>query len=189
MRYFYENDPQSRSASRTRRRGIEVATLIGATAISALAVLAGVSAAAFPPTASAATIQVASTQDVPNGSLDDPGCTLRDAIQAANDNTSDPNGCNGDDGGGTGLDTILLQGGQTYGLTLHAAPEDSNATGDLDITGGGGTTIRSSGPGLATIDASGAVFPGPLDSQRGRAIDIIAGAGTVRLEIASKAGR
>ena len=96
-----------------------------------------------------------------------PGCTLRDAIQAANDNASGPNGCNGDDGGGTGVDTILLQGGKTYKLTLHAAPEDSNASGDLDISGGGGTIIRSSGPGLATIDADSTIFPGPPDSNGG----------------------
>ncbi len=153
-----------------------------ATAVFAIAAVAGLSAASLPGAASAATIHVASTQDAQNGSLDDPGCTLRDAIQAANDNASAANGCNGDNGGGTGVDTILLQGGQTYKLTLHAAPENANASGDLDITGGGGTIIRSSGPGLATIDADSTTFPGPADDQRGRAIDIIAGAGAVTLD-------
>ena len=85
-------------------------------------------------------------------------------------------------GGGTGADTILLEGGKTYTLTHHAVPEDANASGDLDISGGGGTTIRSTGTGLATIDAASASFPGPPDATRGRAVDILNGAGAVTLQ-------
>jgi CSLREA domain-containing protein len=125
--------------------------------------------------AGAATIVVGSTQDVENGSFDDPGCTLRDAIQAANTNTSDPNGCNGDT---AGADTIVLQGGKTYSLSLHAV-DDTNAKGDLDITGP--LTIRSSGPGLATIDAGSNTFPGPAIGAD-RAIQVLPTAGSVTLE-------
>lgn len=137
--------------------------------------------AAVPGVADAATITVDATHDL-TGSFDDPGgCNLRDAITAANTNAPFSE-CPGDSGNGTGTDTILLQGGQTYQLTNHAAPEDANASGDLDISGGGGTTIRATGSGLATIDADSSNFPGPVDSTRGRAIDILAGAGKVTLD-------
>lgn len=125
--------------------------------------------------AGAATIVVSSTQDVENGSFDDPGCTLRDAVQAANTNSSDPNGCDGDN---AGADTIVLQGGKTYSLSLHAV-DDTNAKGDLDITGP--LTIRSSGPGLATIDAGSDTFPGPAIGAD-RAIQVLSTAGSVTLE-------
>jgi CSLREA domain-containing protein len=139
-------------------------------------------AALFPAGAGAATITVAVTNDAANGSFDDTGCTLRDAIQSANTNASIANGCNGDNGGGTGNDTILLQGGQTYKLTQHATPEDDNATGDLDVTGGGITTIRSVGSGLATIDADSNQFPGPANDTRGRALDVSSGSGGLTLQ-------
>jgi CSLREA domain-containing protein len=112
--------------------------------------------------ASAATIVVGITQDAPNGGLDDLGCTLRDAIDSANQNKSIANGCNGDN---AGADTIILQGGKTYRLSLHAVDEN-NAKGDLDITGP--VTIRSAGPGLATIDAASNTFPGPPPPGTGR---------------------
>lgn len=128
-------------------------------------------------TASAATIVVDVTNDAPDASIDDTGCTLRQAVQSANTNTPG-SGCNGDT---AGADTIVLQAGLTYKLTNHAAPESANASGDLDITGGGGTTIRSTGPGLATIDADSVVFPGD-DDFRGRAIEILDGAGAVTLQ-------
>jgi len=128
-------------------------------------------------TASAATIVVNVTNDAPDGGIGDTGCTLREAVKSANTNTPGAN-CNADT---AGADTIVLQAGQTYKLTNHAAPEDANVSGDLDITGGGGTTIRSDGPGLATIDADSVVFPGD-DDFRGRAIEILDGAGAVTLE-------
>lgn len=128
-------------------------------------------------TASAATIVVDVTNDAPDGSIDDTGCTLREAVQSANTNTPGAN-CNADT---AGPDTIVLEAGRTYKLTNHAAPEDANVSGDLDITGGGGTTIRSAGPGPATIDADSVVFPGD-DSFRGRAVEILDGAGAVTLQ-------
>ena len=128
-------------------------------------------------TASAATIVVDVTNDAPDGSIDDTGCTLREAVQSANTNVPGAN-CNADT---AGADTIVLEAGRTYKLTNHAAPEDVNVSGDLDITGGGGTTIRSAGPGLATIDADSILFPGD-DAFRDRAIDIHEGAGAVTLQ-------
>jgi CSLREA domain-containing protein len=142
-------------------------------------VAAGIAAvfAALPAGAGAATITVNETVDgIENGGT----CSLREAVQTANTNLTGLGlGCNGDT---AGADVILLQGGVTYKLTSHAVPEDANASGDLDITGGGGTTIRSVGPGLATIDADSTTFPGPADNTRGRAIDILNGAGGVTLE-------
>ena len=128
-------------------------------------------------TASAATIVVDVTNDAPDGSFDDTGCTLREAVKSANTNVPGAD-CNADT---AGADTIVLEAGRTYKLTNHAAPEDANASGDLDITGGGGTTIRSAGSGLATIDADSVLFPGD-DDFRGRAIEILGGAGAVTLQ-------
>lgn len=128
-------------------------------------------------TASAASIVVDVTNDAPDGSFDDTGCTLREGVQSANTNTPGAN-CNADT---AGADTIVLEAGRTYTLSNHATPEDANVSGDLDITGGGGTTIRSTGTGLATIDADSTLIPGD-DAVRGRAVDIHAGAGAVTLQ-------
>jgi CSLREA domain-containing protein len=137
--------------------------------------LAVVALTLAPGRVSAATITVNTTLDgIENGGT----CSLREAVEAANQNAAIL-GCAGDT---AGADTILLQSGQTYRLTGHAAPEDSNASGDLDVVGGGGTTIRSTGPGLATIDADSTTVAGPADNVRGRAIDILTGAGAVVLE-------
>jgi large repetitive protein len=125
--------------------------------------------------ASAATISPNVLGDAPNGSFDDTGCTLRDAVQAANTNTSEPlTGCLGDN---AGADTILLEGGKTYVLNTHGV-DDSNAKGDLDITGP--LTIRSVGPGLATINAESNTSPPPAGADR--AIDVRPSAGAVTLE-------
>ena len=134
--------------------------------------LAAVALGLAPAAASAATINVAVTNDAPPGGFDDTGCTLRDAVQAANTNASFSQ-CPGDT---AGADTIVLQAGQTYALTQHAVDE-TNAQGDLDITGP--TTIRSSGAGLATIDAQGSIAP---DNDRDRVIDIKSTAGAVTLD-------
>ena len=129
--------------------------------------------------ASAATIEVPFTQDVQNNSFDDPGCTLRDAIQAANTNVDDQtgakNGCKGDN---AGADTIILKSGSVYTLNEHGV-DDSNAKGDLDIKGP--VTIRSSGPGLATIDGLSNTSPG-LPEGGDRVIHALPTAGAVTLE-------
>jgi CSLREA domain-containing protein len=137
--------------------------------------LAVVALGLAPAGASAATIVVNTTVDgIESGGT----CSLREAVQAANQNAAIL-GCNGDT---AGADIIVLQSGQTYALTRHDLPDDNNSHGDLDIIGGGGTTIRSAGPGPATIDADSVVFPGPADNTRGRAIDVLGGAGAVTLE-------
>ena len=134
-----------------------------------------------PAAAGAATIVVDQTGDL-TGSFDDPGgCNLRDAVTAANTNAPFSD-CPGDSGGGTGADTILLQGGLTYTLTNHKAPEDANAAGDLDIKGGGLTTIRSTGTGLATIDADSVNVPAQGATTRDRAIDVLEDSGGLTLE-------
>jgi hypothetical protein len=94
--------------------------------------------------AGAATITVTSTMD---GSFDDVGCDLRDAVEAANTNTS-VGACPGD---AAGADTILLESGQTYTIERHGV-DDSNTVGDFDIEGP--VTIKATGPGLATVDAN-----------------------------------
>lgn len=60
------------------------------------------------------------------------GCTLRDAVQAANTNIG-VGGCNA--GSASGTDTLLLQLPRPYTLTnAVGSDEDGNATGDLDVT-------------------------------------------------------
>jgi CSLREA domain-containing protein len=83
------------------------------------------------PTAAAATISVTTTVD----EFDDPGpgtgCSLREAVQAANTNAAF-GGCAAGSGAGDGADTIVVPAG-TYTLTRTGADESSNVTGDLDI--------------------------------------------------------
>lgn len=67
------------------------------------------------------------------------GCTLREAIQAANDNP--------------GRDVVVLRPRVTYRLELPGAGEDDAATGDLDVTDP--VTILAAGRGRARIDARG----------------------------------
>ena len=140
--------------------------------------LALVCGGALPSVASGATITPNTTMD---GFENGGNCTLREAVSTANDNLTGVGlGCNGDT---TGLDTIVLQGGQTYVLTMrNATDEDASTFGDLDITGGGGTIIRSTGIGLATVDAGNTIVPGPADNTRERVFDIRPGAGGVMLE-------
>lgn len=73
----------------------------------------------------AATITVNDTTDELNA---DGSCSLREAISSANGDTA-VDGCTA----GSGPDTITVPAG-TYTLSLAGADEDSNATGDLDIT-------------------------------------------------------
>jgi CSLREA domain-containing protein len=127
--------------------------------------------ALFAAGAGAATIQVTSTMD---GSIDDIGCDLRDAVQAANTNTA-VGGCNGDS---AGADTILLEGGKTYKIERHAV-DDTNAKGDFDIAGP--VTIRATGAGLATVDANN-VFGAGGNPNADRVFEVLSEAGSVVLE-------
>ncbi len=115
-----------------------------ASAIAALALLA------VPGVAHAANINVTITADtVAAGG----GCSLREAITAANDNASAGSGCTA---GNDTNDTIVLAGGTPYTLDeLNASPggEDDNLTGDLDITAS--VTIQGATAATTVIDAGG----------------------------------
>lgn len=95
-----------------------------------------------PSAASAATITVETAFDETDT---DPNCSLREAVNAANQNGGDANpGC--EDGQAT-LDTIVFSGQPFAGL--NGSGEDLNATGDLDIPAGGpGGPLRIDGSGL-----------------------------------------
>jgi CSLREA domain-containing protein len=124
---------------------------------------------ALPAAAGAATINVTTTTDELNTGA---GCSLREAVHAANNNTT-VSGCVGDT---AGADTIVLQGGLAYDITLAFSIEDGNVWSDLDITGP--TTITTSGSGLATIDGNN---DDPQISDRDRVLQVLSTAGQVTL--------
>ncbi len=127
--------------------------------------------ALLPAAANAATIVVNEEEDTNGFGYD--GCGLRDAVTAANNNA--PFGqCPGDT---AGADTIVLQGGVDYALFNFGAVDDTNAAGDLDITGP--LTITTSG-GLATVTGNG--ISNPTVAQRDRVIQIFNTAGGVTLQ-------
>jgi CSLREA domain-containing protein len=118
------------------------AGIVALLAAGALGLMPG--GAGSPAAALAATpIAVTTTADELNADGD---CSLREAIQAANANAA-VDACPA----GSGADTITLAAG-TYTLALAGAPEDANASGDLDIT----ETLTISGAGAATtsVDAN-----------------------------------
>jgi CSLREA domain-containing protein len=118
------------------RRFFMLAALIGA-----LAVLAA-------PAASAAIINVNTTNDELNS---DGNCSLREAIQASNTDTAVDNCTKG-----SGTDTINIPAsGSPYQLSLVGTNEDANVNGDLDITDP--VTINGAGPTQTVIDGNGAV--------------------------------
>ncbi|MBN8866883.1 MAG: CSLREA domain-containing protein [Solirubrobacterales bacterium] len=84
--------------------------------------------------ASAATIDVNTTDDTMGGSPTT--CSLREAITAANTNST-LDGCTL----GSGADVIRLPAG-TYRITIAGPGEDSNTTGDFDIKGPDALTIQ-----------------------------------------------
>ena len=89
----------------------------------------------------AATITVNTTDDELNSDGD---CSLREAIQAANTDAA-VDAC----AAGSGDDAITLPAG-TYTLALAGAGEDSNATGDLDISSN--LTITGAAAATTIID-------------------------------------
>jgi CSLREA domain-containing protein len=115
----------------SRSRMLAVAAVIGALALSA------------PAAALGAQITVTTTADTITGGQ----CSLRAAISAANTDTTVA-GC----AAGSGTDTVLVPAGHCA-LTLAAANEDANATGDLDITSN--IVISGAGAGSTTADANG----------------------------------
>src|SRR4051794_25406319 len=97
------------------------------------------------PAALAATINVSTTSDdlISNGN-----CTLREAIQAANDDSAVDN-CTA----GSGADIVNVPAG-SYALSVSGAGNDNNNTGDLDFTGGTLDIVGASARTTA-IDAAG----------------------------------
>ena len=109
------------------------------------------------PAAHATAITVNTTDDELNSDGD---CSLREAIQAANTDTA-VSGCLA----GAGADIITLPDG-LYTLTIIGPDEESNATGDLDVTShltinregentviqaGTNTTLGDTNPAILTI--------------------------------------
>jgi CSLREA domain-containing protein len=95
--------------------------------------------------ASAATITVDTQADEWNTGA---GCSLREAIGAANTDTAF-GGCTA----GSGDDVILVPAG-TYLLSLTGAGEDTNALGDLDLASN--IDVIGAGAGLTVVDGGGA---------------------------------
>ncbi len=111
--------------------------------VALLFVVFGALLASNPPPAHAANIDVDSTADAV---AVDGGCTLREAIIAANTDAA-VNEC----AGGAGADTITLPAG-TYTLMI-VGDDDTAAVGDLDITAGSDITIMGAGASTTIIQA------------------------------------
>jgi CSLREA domain-containing protein len=90
------------------------------------------------------TIYVNTTDDELNSDGD---CSLREAIRAANSDTT-VDACPA----GSGADTIILPAG-VYTLTISGIVEEAAATGDLDITDD--LTLIGAGASTTTIDGGG----------------------------------
>ncbi len=121
-----------------------------------------------PTPVRAAGITVTTTTDELNADGD---CSLREAVQAANTNVA-VDACPA--GSASETDTVQLDN-LTYTLGLAGTGEDGNATGDLDITGGGPIAITGTSFGRTVISG------GFSD----RVIDVIGSAANVRLSFMS----
>ena len=94
----------------------------------------------LPSGAVASTFDVNTFLDTQSDGVCDADCTVRDAVTTAD-----------------GSDTILLPPG-THTVSLAGAPEDANASGDIDANGADDPlTIKGTGPdpSAVTIDATG----------------------------------
>ena len=95
---------------------------------------------ALPPSAAATTFNVNAFLDTESDGVCDADCTVRDAVTTAD-----------------GSDTILVPPGN-HTVSLPGAPEDANASGDIDANSTDDPlTIRGTGPNPSsvTIDATG----------------------------------
>ena len=121
------------------------ASLLVRPALMAAVLLSLFGSMVFVTPARAAAINVTTTLDEYGSGA---GCSLREAIRAANTDTAF-GGCPA----GSGVDTISVPAG-VFQLTIAnagGANEDANATGDLDINTS--MTIQGSGPGATFIQA------------------------------------
>lgn len=100
-----------------------------------------------PAAQAATTIIVTSTADENPTDPNDGDCSLREAIHAANSDTSE-DACPA----GSGSDTIVLGPG-TYALSVTGSGEDDNETGDLDLLTS--MSIQGAGAATTTINAGG----------------------------------
>lgn len=100
--------------------------------------------AGVPLTASAATIEVTTTNDE---YLVGGNCSLREAIDVVDANAAQA-GCSA--AGALGNDVIRLPSG-SYELTRAGAPDDTNIVGDLDVGGAGSVLILPLGNGPVEI--------------------------------------
>jgi CSLREA domain-containing protein len=116
-----------------------------------LAALANV--AEPPPAAYAATLTVNTSAD---GVAADGLCSLREAIDNANNDTTQHADCAPAGAYGNDIITFDAAVDGTPIVLGGAAGEDANASGDLDILpGGGDLTIQGNGPGVTIIDGGG----------------------------------
>lgn len=127
----------TRSVIRSLRR-----TLYGSSAIALVTAFAFLAFGTTPARAGT-TLTVSSTADI---RANDGKCTLREAIIAANTDSSS-GAAAGECPAGSGADTIIIPAG-TYTLTLLGALEDLAAAGDLDIRQD--VTIQGAGTACAS---------------------------------------
>src|SRR5436190_22181895 len=99
-----------------------------------------------PSFASAATIRVETNADEFGVAGN---CSLREAIQSANENSNE-GGCKRKGGGGA--DTIVLTSEIVYRIAIAGGNDDTNATGDFDIASN--ITLEASDKRKANIDAN-----------------------------------
>ena len=118
--------------------------LLGALLIS-IALAAG--ALGYPAAAQAATITVNTTADEFNTG---PGCSLREAIRAANTDVAF-GGCPA----GSGADTITFGVNGTFLITINPGPdENADAAGDFDLLSD--ITVQGNGAANTIVDAGSA---------------------------------
>lgn len=108
----------------------------------------------FSSQSQAGTLTVTTTTDELDATSSSTGCSLREAIQNINDHTAGSSITYTECGTPNGTDdTIVLQSGENYRITLsETSEEDNNVTGDFDIKGD--VTIEADGSTAASVSGS-----------------------------------
>lgn len=119
--------------------------------------VAGLAICIPKPTSASSTIHVTTTNDEYNNGS---GCSLREAIRAANTD-SEVDGCPA----GSGADTIILPAG-TYQLTISGSGDDGGYSGDLDVWSD--LTINGAGASETIVQAC---TSSPVDDSGAACID------------------